>query len=121
MTLVLHQLPPLDRAPSLSPFCTKVETYLRMTGVAYRSVPTLDASSGPKGKLPFIEDDGRRLGDSRLIIEHLKRTRGDALDAHLDARARAVAVGFERMMDEHLYWAIVHSRWLDERFAPRMH
>ncbi len=39
-------------------------------------VPTLNPGRAPKGKLPFIEDeDGTRVGDSSLIIEHLARTR----------------------------------------------
>ena len=118
--LTLHQLPPLDRAPSLSPFCMKVETYLRMANISYETVRTLDASNAPKGKLPFIEEDGHRLGDSYFIIEHLKRTREPALDARMTTTEHATALAFSRMLDEHLYWAIVHSRWFDERFSSRM-
>ncbi|MEN9397078.1 MAG: Glutathione S-transferase N-terminal domain, partial [Pseudomonadota bacterium] len=31
----------------------------------------------PKGKLPYIEDAGRTLADSTLVIDHLKATYGD--------------------------------------------
>lgn len=118
--ITLHQLPPLDRAASLSPFCLKVETYLRMTSTPYETVRITDVSKMPKGKVPVIDEGELRLGDSYFIIEHLKRTRGDALDAGLDPRERATAHAFTRMMDEHLYWAVVHSRWFDDRFTPRM-
>ncbi len=118
--ITLHQLPALDRAASLSPFCLKVETYLRMTDAGYETVRELDVSKSPKGKLPYIEDNGARIGDSYFIIEHLKRTRGDSVDATLTARDRATSHAFARMLDEHLYWAVVHSRWFDDRFSPRM-
>jgi glutathione S-transferase len=118
--ITLHQLPPLDRAPSLSPFCLKVETYLRMTEVTFESVRGIDVATAPKGKLPYIVDDGARIADSYFIIEHLRRTRGDALDAALAPRDLATAHAFTRMLDEHLYWALVHSRWFDDRFSPRM-
>lgn len=118
--LRLFQLPPLDRAPSLSPFCVKVETYLRMTGIPYESVTMVDARKGPKGKFPWIEDDGVRLGDSGLIVEHLKRTRGDSLDAHLAPREHATGHAVRRMLEEHFYWAIIQMRWFDERNWPRL-
>ncbi len=117
--ITLHQLPPLDRSASLSPFCTKVETYLRMAEIPHEIVYTLDAASGPKGKLPFIIDGaGERLGDSYFILDKLEQTH--RLDAHLTAEQRATGLAMSRMLDEHLYWAIVHSRWFDARFAPRM-
>jgi glutathione S-transferase len=116
----LHTLPGLDRAPSLSPFCMKVDVYLRMTEMPYETVTTLDASRGPKAKLPYVEIDGERLGDSYFIFERLVRDGGRSLDAHLTPRERATALAFTRMLDEHVYWAIVHSRWFDERFSKRM-
>jgi glutathione S-transferase len=116
--ITLHLLPPLDRAPSLSPFCLKVLTYAKMAAIPHEVAYTIDASTAPKGKLPFIVDGATRLGDSYFIIEHLRRTHDT--DAHLDPVQRATALAVSRMLDEHTYWAIVHSRWLDDRMAPRM-
>lgn len=118
--LRLHQLPPLDRTSSLSPFCMKVETYLRMTGIPYEAVVTTDPRKGPKGKLPWIEDGDTRLGDSGLILEHLKTTHGDSLDAHLGPREHATGHAVRRMLEEHFYWVTVYVRWFDERHWPRM-
>ncbi|HEY1813895.1 MAG TPA: glutathione S-transferase family protein [Kofleriaceae bacterium] len=116
----LYQLPALDGAPSLSPFCLKVSTYMRLADIAYESIVTLDATQGPKGKLPFIDDNGARIGDSYFIIDHLARTRGVALDASLTETERAIALAVSRMLDEHLYWAVVRSRWLDPVHGRRM-
>jgi len=118
--LRLHQLPPLDRAPSLSPFCMKVETYLRMAEIPYESVTTVDARRTPKGKLPWIEDGNHRLGDSGLILEHLKATRGNPVDDHLGLKEHATGHALRRMLEEHFYWALVYARWFDDRHWPRL-
>ncbi|WP_075098060.1 glutathione S-transferase family protein [Sandaracinus amylolyticus] len=118
--ITLYCLPPLDRAPSLSPFSMKVETYLRMTGTPYRCVHVVDAQRGPKGKVPYIEDGSVRLGDSGLILEHLARTRGHSLDAGLSPAEHATGHAVRRMLEEHFYWVVVYSRWFHGPHWPRM-
>lgn len=49
-----------------------------------------------------------------LIIERLSRARGIDLDEGLSAGQRAISLAFRRMLDEHLYWTAVHSRWFEE-------
>ncbi len=101
-----------------SPFCLKLESFLREANIAYETVPFDPKRSfarAPKGKLPFIEDeDGALIADSGFIIEHLSRSRAIDLDALLDDQKRAVSLAFRRMLDEHLYWVGVYSRWFDE-------
>ena len=53
------------------------------------------------------------MADSTLIIEHLKATYGDPLDAWLSAEQRAVALAFQRLLEENLYWAVLYSRWME--------
>jgi glutathione S-transferase len=71
--------------PDISPFVTKVDCYLRMTGLPFQRVrfPLADLGKTPKGKLPIIEDQGKRIADSGFIVDYLKATYGDPLDAHL--------------------------------------
>jgi glutathione S-transferase len=93
----------------------KLETWLRMANVPYEVAP-LDLASAPKGKIPYIiEEDGSKMGDSTLIIEHLKSKHGRDLDAGLTAEQRAISLAFRRMMKESLYGVIVYSRYKDER------
>ena len=87
----LYQFPRMFSIPNLSPFCCKLETWLRIAGVAYEVVDTPDPRKGPKGKLPFIEDDGVRIADSSLVIEHLMKSRAVDPDAHLSPSQRATA------------------------------
>src|SRR5262249_44970200 len=88
----LFQFPRQFAIPNVSPFCCKMETWLRIAGISYEVVDTPNPRSAPKGKMPFIEDGGLRLGDSSLIIDHFKKTRGIDPDAHLDVQQRATAL-----------------------------
>jgi glutathione S-transferase len=107
----LYRFPPLWGLPSPSPFCVKVETYLRMAELPYQAHNLSDPRKAPKGKLPFIRDDGKVIADSGVILDHLRASYGDKLDGDLSARDRATALGLRRMMEEHLYWYMVHVRW----------
>ncbi|MCC7410143.1 MAG: glutathione S-transferase family protein [Gammaproteobacteria bacterium] len=105
--------------PNPSPFCMKLELFLRMTGIEYECA-WVDVPKGPKGKAPWIEDGGTRIGDSALIIDFLRKKYGIDPDAGLTPTQRAVSRAFASMLDEHLYWALVYSRWIDERNWPAL-
>ena len=118
MPIRLHKFGEAWGLADPSPFCVKVENFLREAKIDFEVVPFDPRHSfrrAPKGKMPFIEDeDGTLIGDSTLIIERLSQRHGIDLDAPLDDRQRAVAHAFRRMLDEHLYWVAVYARWCDE-------
>ncbi|MGB8857470.1 MAG: glutathione S-transferase family protein [Burkholderiales bacterium] len=111
----LYQFAPAFGLPNASPFCMKLENYLRMAALPFEiSPPSMsDFKKAPKGKMPFIDDSGKILGDSTLIIDYLKSTYGDKLDGWLNNEQKAIAVAFQRLMEENLYWAVVHTRWVE--------
>jgi glutathione S-transferase len=109
----LYQGPAAWGISNISPFCVKLESYLRMAGLPYTVKPT-DFGKAPKGKIPFIEEDGKLLGDSQLIIEHLKRKHGDPLDAKLSAEEVARGHAVRRMLEESTYWHIAYVRYSDD-------
>jgi glutathione S-transferase len=109
----LHQFAPAFGLLNASPFCMKLEVYLRLAGLPYEAVNDGNVMKAPKGKLPFIEDQGKALADSSFVIDYLKQTYGDTLDAGLSAEQRALATAFQRLFEENLYWAVVHTRWAD--------
>jgi glutathione S-transferase len=84
-----------------------------MAGLPYEAVNDGNVMKAPKGKLPYIEDGGKRVADSSFIIDYLKRTYGDPLDAGLTPAQRAQALALQRLFEENLYWAVVHTRWVD--------
>jgi len=119
--LKLYQFDPALGLPNASPFCMKLETYLRMANVPFEIQPaSLRAfRTAPKGKMPYIEDQGRTLADTTLIIDYLKANYGDPLDGWLDAPQRAVALAFQRLLEENLYWALVYTRWVEPAAWPQ--
>lgn len=95
----------------LSPFCAKVETYLRMAHIDYRA-EIADTRRMPKQKLPVVDDDGELVCDSRDIVQHFEAKLAEPLDAHLSPQQRAVAVAFRALIEEELYFYLLYARWL---------
>lgn len=102
--------------PCISPYVSKVATYLRMTGHQFELVAQ-DLSrlreDAPRGKLPYIADaDGTPVPDSTEIIVYLKERYGDPLDRDAATHERAQMVAWNRMIDEHTYWCgVIQPRW----------
>jgi glutathione S-transferase len=103
--------------PQASPFVMKTEVQLKMAEVPYaleRGFPR----EAPKHKIPYIVEAHHRIGDSTFIREHIERQYAIDLDRGLTAEMRARGWAIERMLEDHLYWAIVYERWMvDENFA----
>jgi glutathione S-transferase len=115
--ITLYTFGPLFGLPDPSPFVLKTWTHLQMAGLDFVTEPG-GPQRGPKGKLPFIDDDGAVVADSVLIRAHLERAHGADFDNGLDGRQQALAWAAERMLEDHLYWAMVLARWADdENFA----
>jgi glutathione S-transferase len=112
--ITLYQFDPAFGLPNASPFCMKVETYLRMAGLDYQAPPGVNIMQAPKGKMPWIDDDGQVVADSTFIVAYLKQRYGDRLDSRLNAPERATALAFQRLMEEDLYWALLYSRWFED-------
>jgi glutathione S-transferase len=117
----LFIFPPLLRGtPNPGPFCVKLETALRLAKVPYETVHVQQPQLGPKGKVPFAEIDGERMGDSTLIMERLKERHGIDLDAALSPRERAQSHALQRMIEERLYFVLVYSRWMEPDNWPKL-
>lgn len=99
--------------PDGSPFVTKAMLLLKMAGVDFVAAPGNPMKS-PKGKLPFIEDDGEIIADTTFIRRHLEQKYGVDFDAGLTPQQRATGVAIAQMVDEHLYFALLYTRWVDE-------
>ena len=117
----LYTFGPFYGLPDASPFCLKVDAYLRANGIPFEVVPGFEnLRRAPKGKLPFIDDDGKVIGDSAFILSYLKEKHGDPLDAGLTAEQKAIAHAFIKMLDENLYWCMVRFRWIDDAVWPTL-
>jgi len=114
----LFKFKPAANLPDPSPFCMKVETFLKMARLDYENVEINDPRKGPKAKLPFIRDGETVIGDSSLIIDYLIDTYTPDIDQQLSAREAAVGDCVSKMLEEHFYWIVVYSRWIDDRCWP---
>lgn len=112
--ITLFQFPPAFNVPNVSPFCLKLETFLRLSGLEYQVQHVTDPRKGPKGKLPFIKVEGQTVADTEIIIHDLQQRFALDLDAGLDARGRGWAVSITRLCDDHLAPLLVYFRWLED-------
>ena len=99
--------------PDPSPFVTKAEVLLKMAGLAYR-IDNTGFRRAPKGKLPYIDDEGERIADSTFIRWHLENKYHIDFEKGLSAERRAIGWAFEKMAEDNLYWALVDARWFDD-------
>ncbi|MBL8625356.1 MAG: glutathione S-transferase family protein [Myxococcales bacterium] len=116
--LILRQPP--RRAwgtPNMSPFCGKLETYLRASQTPHAVAPA-DFRTAPRGKIPYVELDGAVLTDSQLIIEELERRAAAPLDAGLTDADRALARVVRRTLEEGTYFLSVRMRWVEDDGWP---
>lgn len=109
--LVVYHLPGAWGLVSVSPFCLKLDAFLRIAGIEHEAITATTPFGGPKGKAPWIEHEGRKIGDSTLIILYLKQRFGVDPNSHLSVEQQGIALAIQRMIEENLYWAMVNDRW----------
>ena len=85
----------------------------------YQSEPLdkIDLNS-PYGKLPYIHDsdNNTKVGDTNLIIPYLTKKFNVAIDADMGSAERSIAIAFDRLIGEHLYWSgVIQPRWREDQ------
>lgn len=112
--ITLYGFFPAFGMPAASPFAIKTDVQLKMSGLSFEYGEGGLPKNGPKGKIPYIKDGDRLIGDSELIRAHLEDRYGTDLDRDMSAKQRGMAWATERMLEDHLYWGVVRERWLDD-------
>jgi glutathione S-transferase len=119
--ITLYAFGPQFDLPDPSPFVTKAEVLLKMAKLPYE-INLKGFRKAPKGKLPYIKDDAELIADSTFIRRHLETKHKIDFDHGLSTEQKAIAWAFEKLAEDHLYWAIVDARWtIDANFdkGPR--
>jgi len=111
--ITLYTFGPYFGLPDGSPFVIKVMLLLKFAGLEYGE-DRGGYGKAPKGKLPYLDDDGLIVADSTFIRFHIEKKYGFDFDAGLTSEQRAAAWAAEKMCEEHLYFALVATRWLDD-------
>jgi glutathione S-transferase len=98
---------------SPSPFCLKLETWLRMAGIPYDPISLDKPPQSKTGKVPYLLlNDGATLADSNLIIRTLASGRGIDLEGRQTPEEQARTHAILRLVEESLYFAGVWERWM---------
>ena len=111
--ITLHQFARVWDIPNLSPFCTKVETYFRMADLAYETADAIPPTA-PKRKLPYISDEGRKIADSRFIVDYVAERHRADLDAGLTPAERATSAALQRLIEDDLNSVAMWTRWVQQ-------
>lgn len=111
--ITFHVFGPAFNLPDPSPFVTKAELLLKWAELPYQTTRK-GFLQAPKGKLPYINDDGVLVCDSTFIRWHIEKKYGIDFDAGLTDADRAVAWSVEKLLEDHLYWPMLYFRWMDE-------
>ncbi len=111
--LKIYGFGPAPGLPDLSPFVLKAMTLLKMAGVDY-VLDTTGFRRAPKGKLPYIDDDGVIVADSTFIRFYIEKTRGIDFDAGLSEAQRAQSWAIEKLCELHVNSIVALHRWKDE-------
>lgn len=112
MQITLHTHVSTHGVPNVSPFCSKLETWLRLFEIPHDVDVIGHPGKAPKKKAPWVTVDGTPLGDSTFIIEELSRRHGIDPDGWLDPRQRAIAQAVKTMIEDHLYFAVAHLHFV---------
>ncbi|XP_014208066.1 failed axon connections isoform X3 [Copidosoma floridanum] len=105
-TVYLYQFPRTPLLPSISPYCLKVETWLRLNGIKYENVDHKMKFRSKKGQLPFVEVNGEEIADSAIILRELGQKYEKDLDGCLNAEQKSVQHATISMIENHLVWVI---------------
>ena len=112
----LLQFTPMLGVLNASPFCMKVEVFLRLAGLEYRCVDAVPMRM-PKAKLPVVRDGDATICDSEAIVAHLQSAYGARMPAAMAAPETARHLLVRRAFEEHLYFAAVRFRWIEDAGA----
>ena len=104
--IILHQTNIEFSGINASPFCQKLHSFLKQHKLLHQ-VQTALPHHGPYNKMPYVTYQGSPLADSECIIEQLAKD--FEINIHLTPTARS----WQRTLEEHLYWIMVYSRWMD--------
>jgi glutathione S-transferase len=116
--LHLYNFKPAFGLISPSPFGTKAIALMKLSGLEFENRPG-SLKKSPTGKLPLLQDGEKQIPDSTLIQYHLEEIHGVNFNESLSSEQIATARAFQSMCEEHLYWAGMYFRWLEDSDAVK--
>lgn len=118
--LELVTLPPAFGMRNVSPFCLKAELLMASLELPFTHTAEADPRKAPKGKLPYLITDDGVIADSELMTEYLDGLTQGRVYAGLTPAQKSTGIALTRLVEDHLYWIMVASRWLDDAWWPNI-
>ena len=121
--MILHQFPRAPTIPSVSVFCLKLETFIRMAGYEYENDPV--NWKGPGGKSPWMTIGDEAVGDSQGIIDLLAKRHPEKanFDSDLTPQQKAIGKAMRQMLEEKVYFIMglerfdkINKKYMDGHF-----
>ena len=112
----LIQIPRAGAIPSLSPYCFKLETWLRMAEIRYHNISNDFTYVSEKGQIPFIELNGRQIADSNHIITALTKIFNVELDKELTPKEWADSIAYHHLIEQGILWGNLYFRSINNNF-----
>lgn len=112
-TVYLVQFPRARCVPSISSYCLKLETWLRMAGLQYENVSNQFKIMSERGQLPFVEINGRQISDSTNIFNALSKCFCLQIDKNLNDNDSGNLVVYTSLIQDSLGWVVAYFRSLD--------
>jgi len=97
------------RIPSIVPKELKVESFLKLHGIPYENVNHNSRISLKKVKMPYIELNGEEVADVDVILKVAEKFEKNMTE-NLTAEQKNVEHAMIKMVENHLYWAIMNWR-----------
>lgn len=97
----------------INPYGLTVDAFLRMVSLDYSIAYSLNTSAAPRSESPYIIDEGKIIGDSNLIIDHIKQKYQISIDDDLTSHQNGISLCLQRMLESHIYPIMLYSRMLD--------
>ncbi len=109
----LYQFKRAFGLPNVSAFCVKLEFALLFAKIDYEVIAVSNPRKSPKGKIPYIVHDGKKIADSELAIQYLEKTFSIDFYPGLSLAEKAVANAFSKMLEEHFCFILLYDRWVN--------
>lgn len=117
--MVVYKGPAAWGLPDVSPFVAKIVLWLTLKGLPYETAGG-HPNRAPKGKIPWVEHDGRTVSDSGDILDHLIAHFGGLPRDAAVPHDRGVGHLIRRTSEEHLYFVALWQRWAPLEHVPAL-
>lgn len=117
--IMLSQSDRSPRLPSASPFCLKLESWLRLAGLPYTLMEAHELQGSSKRALPrVISESGRTMEGLRRVMLHIRAEARTDPDAWLTTDERVFAQAVGHLYADWLVPAMVWLGWVQEESWP---